>query len=251
MIWLSLPITPLLSRDGSEGSSSQRDGGDSNINQKRNNFPTSGGSSQSKRFCGNQGRGGRQTNSYPECPRFKKHHPEECNRKTCFQWLCGALQKDYPQLIKEEQKQEAKPILAQVFAITQADVAVSHFVVTSQLPVDDSYYTVLFDSGATHSYVASRVIDELGRTCDFIDIVFGTLLPSGEWVISKRWVRSMPIRIVNMELSVDLIELELTEFDIVLGMDSLPKYLASIYCKQKMVTFQPEGEEPFMFGESV
>uniref|UniRef100_A0A803PDN6 Uncharacterized protein n=1 Tax=Cannabis sativa TaxID=3483 RepID=A0A803PDN6_CANSA len=36
-----------------------RDGGDSNVDQKRMTFPMSGGSGQSKRFRGNQSRGGR------------------------------------------------------------------------------------------------------------------------------------------------------------------------------------------------
>ena len=52
-------------------------------------------------------------------------------------------------------------------------------------------------------------------------------------------------------MSANLIELELTEFDIILGMDFLSKYSASIDCKRKMVTFQPEGEDPFVYVGSV
>ena len=47
-------------------------------------------------------------------------------------------------------------------------------------------------------------------------------MPSGELVVSNRRIRSMPIRIEDRELSVDRIELELTEFDIILGMDFCP-----------------------------
>ncbi|KAM6543055.1 hypothetical protein CsatB_007502 [Cannabis sativa] len=57
---------------------------------------------------------------------------------------------------KEESKSEAKLVPARVFAITQVDAAACPSVVTGQLLVNNSLYTVLFDSGATRSYVATR-----------------------------------------------------------------------------------------------
>ena len=53
------------------------------------------------------------------------------------------------------------------------------------------------------------------------------------------------------ELSIDLIGLVMTDFDIILGMDWLEKYGAMIDCKKKMVTFEPEGEDPFVFVGTV
>ena len=53
------------------------------------------------------------------------------------------------------------------------------------------------------------------------------------------------------ELSVDLIELVMTDFDMILGMDWLAKYGATIDCRRKMVTFEPEGEDPFVFVGAV
>ena len=37
------------------------------------------------------------------------------------------------------------------------------------------------------------------------------------------------------------------DFDMILGMDWLSKYGAMIDCKRRMVTFEPEGEVPFVF----
>ncbi|XP_060973967.1 uncharacterized protein LOC133039156 [Cannabis sativa] len=211
-------------------------------------------SGQGKRFRENQNRGGRQTYSYPECPRCKKHHPETCNRRACFQFgSVRHLKKDCPQLKKEESKPEAKPAPApaRVFAITQADAAASPSVVTGQLLINDFVYTIFFDSGATRSYVSSRVLDQLDRPGDIFETGFGTLLPNGELIITRKWVRSVLIRIEDRELSADLVVLPLAEFDIILGMDFLSKYSASIDCKRKMVTFEPENEEPFVFVGSV
>ena len=49
------------------------------------------------------------------------------------------------------------------------------------------------------------------------------------------------------ELHVDVMELEMDDFDLILGMDLLEKYGANIDCKRKMVTFTPDGEAPFVF----
>ncbi|MCO6516861.1 MAG: reverse transcriptase family protein, partial [Snodgrassella sp.] len=107
-------------------------------------------------------------------------------------------------------------------------------------------YTVLFDSGATHSFVATRVIDKLCMPSLVLDRGFRTLIPTGDWLVSQRWVRALPVEIEGRVLTVDLIELAMEEYDMILGMDWLSKYGATIDCKRKMVTFAPVGEEPFV-----
>ena len=49
----------------------------------------------------------------------------------------------------------------------------------------------------------------------------------------------------------DLIELAMDDFDMILGMDWLSKYRATIDCKRRMVTFELEGEVPFVFVGTV
>ncbi|XP_060968438.1 uncharacterized protein LOC133035993 [Cannabis sativa] len=132
--------------------------------------------------------------------------------------LPGHYKRDCPQLKKEEQKTALKPAPARVFALT---------------------------------LVAVRIFSKLDRPHDSYDQGFGALLPSGELAISKSSIRSMPIRIEDRELSAHLMEMGLANFDVILGMDFLSKYSSNIDCKQKMVIFQSEGEEPFIFVGSV
>ncbi|KAM6556485.1 hypothetical protein CsatB_003504 [Cannabis sativa] len=151
--------------------------------------------------------------------------------------MVGHFKKSFPQAKKDKQKLEGKPVLAQIFVITQADAAASPSMVRGQLLINNSHFNVLFDFGTIHSYVVSRVINLLGRPYDLLERGFGTLMPSGKLVISNKRTRSMPVRIEDRELRADLIELKLTEFDIILGMDFLSKHLANIDYKQKMMTF--------------
>ncbi|XP_030494987.2 uncharacterized protein LOC115710775 [Cannabis sativa] len=148
-----------------------KESGDPTFEQKKRTFPSSRSSGQGKRFRENQGKGGSQTYSYLECPRCKKHHPRTCNRRACFQ--CGSLghlKKYCPQLKKEEPKPEVKPAPARVFAITQADAAANPSVVTGQLLINGFVFIVLFDLGATRSYVSLRVLNQLGRPSDAFEM---------------------------------------------------------------------------------
>ena len=55
------------------------------------------------------------------------------------------------------------------------------------------------------------------------------------------------VSLSGYEIEVDLILLELHDFDIMLGMHWLSKYKALIDCYAKTVTFQtPEGEREFL-----
>ena len=172
--------------------------------------------------------------------------------KACFS--CGAvghLKKDCPKARKEEPRKADSSTLARVFALTQAEAETSPSVVTGQLLSAGTPYNVLIDSGATHFFVGSSIIDRLCRPCDFYAVGFGTLLPTGELVVSRRWVSSLPVTMESRELSVDLIELVMTDFDMILGMDWWATYGATIDCRRKMVTFEPEGEDPFVFVGTV
>ncbi|XP_060960736.1 uncharacterized protein LOC133031281 [Cannabis sativa] len=87
--------------------------------------------------------------------------------------------------------------------------------------------------GATRSYVSSRVLNQLGRPSDVFEMGFGILLPNGELIISRKWVRSVLIRIEDRELSDDLVELPLAEFDMILKMGFCPNTLLILIVNEK------------------
>ncbi|KAM6556383.1 hypothetical protein CsatB_003402 [Cannabis sativa] len=106
--------------------------------------------------------------------------------------------------------------------------------VTGQLSVAGTLLTVLIDYGATHSYISSRVIEKLNRPSDVLPRGFEILLPTGELVVFSRWVRSLLVFVEGRESSVKLIALNLEVFDVILGMDWLAKYNATIDYKRNL-----------------
>ncbi|KAL5583473.1 hypothetical protein UlMin_015915 [Ulmus minor] len=71
------------------------------------------------------------------------------------------------------------------------------------------------------------------------------MLPSGDVLLSTYWLKETPIKISDQELYVDLIILEIKDFDVILGMDWMSKYNATIHCKKRKVVFEPHGKENF------
>ena len=66
-------------------------------------------------------------------------------------------------------------------------------------------------------------------------------------MLSSYWLRAVPVVIFKRELSVNLVILDMIDYNIILGMDFLSKYEVTIDCKAKNVSFKLPGEEMFLF----
>ena len=62
--------------------------------------------------------------------------------------------------------------------------------------------------------------------------------PVGESVVAKRVYRNCPIMLSNRFSYVELVDLYILDFDIILGMDWLHACFASMYCRTKEVKFK-------------
>ena len=60
----------------------------------------------------------------------------------------------------------------------------------------------------------------------------------GDPVIARRLYRNYPVIVSQKVTSADLVELEMVEFDIILGMDWLHSCYASVDCRIRIVRFQ-------------
>ena len=56
------------------------------------------------------------------------------------------------------------------------------------------------------------------------------------------YIETVWLKLIGVAMIVDLIPLDLQEFDVILGMDFLSKYRASIDCYRKEVVFRGPGE---------
>ncbi|KAI3450341.1 hypothetical protein Pfo_007006 [Paulownia fortunei] len=102
-------------------------------------------------------------------------------------------------------------VQGRVYAMTQEQADADASVVTGTILISGIPAIALIDSGSTHSFAS----------CVFIS---------------------------DRTLYADLVVLPMPNFEVILGMDWLTKYHATIDCNKKIVIFQPLGEEQFMFN---
>ena len=95
---------------------------------------------------------------------------------------------------------------------------------------------VLFDSGASHSFIAASVVIELGLEVETLE---EPLYVSSSLGIKARIgmiCRGCELEISGTLLTVDLRIMDMSEFDVILGMDWLTACMVVIDCERRRVT---------------
>ena len=104
-------------------------------------------------------------------------------------------------------------------------------------PVD-----VLFDSGASHSFICADVVAELGLVSVPLDDPFIVHLPNGEYMRGNSMIVGYPIVLEGRQFIADLIILPMMPQDVILGMDWLLHHGASIDFERRAVTLSSDGQ---------
>jgi hypothetical protein len=78
---------------------------------------------------------------------------------------------------------------------------------------------MLFDSGATHSFIARRIVTKLRKGVEVIEKGFVIGTPMENMVETNIMYVDVGVSLFGYETEVDLIPLELHDFDIILGMN--------------------------------
>ncbi|XP_043698650.1 uncharacterized protein LOC122649528 [Telopea speciosissima] len=107
---------------------------------------------------------------------------------------------------------------------------------------------VLFDSGSTHSFVSSTFATKLNVVPKVLNYRLCVSTPSGGMIETKLICEGCDVEIMDRKLTADLILLEMKDFDVILGMDWLAAYHASVLCFEKRVIVRPVKEPEFEFS---
>ena len=100
--------------------------------------------------------------------------------------------------------------------------------VTGTFSIKIQLVDVLFDSGAMHSFILSKLVETLGLVPTSRPSVLSVALLDGKNVRCDELHKDYPIQIDDHKFLVDLYKFELTDFTVTLGMDWLSRYLARI-----------------------
>ncbi|XP_024047903.1 uncharacterized protein LOC112101454 [Citrus clementina] len=195
--------------------------------------------------------------NYPICRHCERRHPGECHWKTGACFACGESGHrimDCPKRRSEttntqtNEGQRKKPrVQGRVFALTEKDAEVSNDVVSGTLSLFSREAKVLFDPGATHSFVSCVFARYANVPITPLDVHVTISTPMGDCQFIDHVYKSCVIRLCDKEFLVDLLPLEMHDFDLILGMDWLGPYHVSIDCFAKEIIFAYLARKNFIF----
>ncbi|XP_070012227.1 uncharacterized protein [Nicotiana sylvestris] len=117
----------------------------------------------------------------------------------------------------------------------------SDAVITGTVLVCSRDASVLFDPWSTYSYVSSYVVLYLVMPSDSLSAHVYVSTPMGDSIVVDRVNRSCIVVIRGLEARVDLLLLDMVDFDVILRMDWLSPYHAILDCHAKIVTLALSG----------
>ena len=95
---------------------------------------------------------------------------------------------------------------------------------------------MLFDSGVSHSFIAASVVRELGLEVETLEEPMCVSSPLGTRASIYLICWDCELEISGIFLTVDLRVMDMSEFNVILGMDWLTAYHVVIDCERRRVT---------------
>nr|AAM08795.1 Putative retroelement [Oryza sativa Japonica Group]AAP52970.1 retrotransposon protein, putative, Ty3-gypsy subclass [Oryza sativa Japonica Group] len=123
-------------------------------------------------------------------------------------------------------------------------------VVLGTFPVNSIPATVLFDSGATHSFISKKFVGMHGLIREELSTPMRVHTP-GNSSTSVQFSPSITIEIQRSPFLANLILLESKDLDVILGMDWLTKFKGVIDCASRTVTLTNEKGETVVYKSLV
>ncbi|XP_020081579.1 UBA domain-containing protein mud1-like [Ananas comosus] len=114
-------------------------------------------------------------------------------------------------------------------------------VVAGMVLVNGIRFRAMFDTGATHSFISRSFAEMRGIEVQLSGSTWRVDAPERSFIIRKECL-ACPVQVGSWIMPTRLLVLKrLKDFDLILGMDWLLKYYASIDCKSKVITFRESG----------
>ena len=106
---------------------------------------------------------------------------------------------------------------------------------------------VLFDLGASHSFIVASRVEALGLEIKTLEKLLYVHSPLGTRVSVDQICQDCELEISAILLTEDLRVMDMSEFDVILGMDWLTAYRFVIDCDRRRVTTYTPDDVCVMF----
>ena len=142
------------------------------------------------------------------------------------------------------------PALGRVYAIVPRDHGASGTVVEGTFFINSHPTKILFDSGASHSFISHSFMLTIHIVPEILATPLSVATPLGDSSTLNMICRECVVDFDDLQFSVDLIVLCMSEFDIILGMDWLSSNHVSLDCFAKTVCLRVPGRPDVVVATS-
>ena len=126
-----------------------------------------------------------------------------------------------------------KKVQGRVYSLTTQDAQATDTMVAGILALFSAHAKVLFYPSSTHSFVSYAFAKNHDKSPELLDFELSISTPVSDTLLINLVLKSCIICIEGRELLVDLVLLDMHDFDVILGMDWLASYHVSVHCFKK------------------
>ncbi|XP_042478818.1 uncharacterized protein LOC122059845 [Macadamia integrifolia] len=160
------------------------------------------------------------------------HFARNCSQRRSGDPYVGPARSVQPlSATRPTQAPQGAKLQRKVFALTIVEAKASPGVVT----------------GSTHSFPSKSFAKRVGIDPSPLKLELLVTLRSRKTLVEDTVFESCLVQIENRSMFANVILLDMTNFDVILGMDWLSTYNASIHCHEKEIIFRPSDGLEFKF----
>nr|CAD1829420.1 unnamed protein product [Ananas comosus var. bracteatus] len=167
----------------------------------------------------------------------------------CFEAVCGLPPIMSAGRSSAPQQPEAPRTApsGRLYAAQAEDPAVPTDVVTGIILIKGIRARALFDTGASNSFIGMSFAKSHEIEMSDSPDPWWVYAPEHTFSVTKECL-ACPVQVGEWVMPVDLLVLKrMWGFDLILGVDWLSKYYASIDCESKVITFREPGQEELVY----
>ncbi|XP_022015093.1 uncharacterized protein LOC110914614 [Helianthus annuus] len=229
--------------------------------------PTNASPSKKARYQ-DQSKKGKASSEIPTCKTCGKHHSGEClsGKKGCYKcgreghpfYRCpenpkacyncnetGHIKAECPKLQqgakREGKKDEPPKARGRMFQLTSDEAKASPDVVSGIFLVNFMPMNVLFDSGASRSFISNELLAHPSFKLEKMLTPLEVEVADSKSYLLHDICKNYKVLIEDEEFSIDLVPMYMGEFKVVVGMDWLAQNHAEIQCEKKVIHVVTSG----------
>ncbi|XP_028114370.1 uncharacterized protein LOC114312332 [Camellia sinensis] len=180
-----------------------------------------------------------QPQSYYLCGQLG-HLKKFCPQKVGTPSVAGSRQSGGLQMGKQRSQ-------GRVYAIATSEQTSRPSIVRGIFLIFNTWANVLIDTGASHSFIATSFVSLLGLKSGQLQSSLTVESLVGGKIILTQGCQGCVIEVAGQQLLFNFVLLEMSSFDVILGMDWLFTYRATIDCYRERVTVCTTSSDRFTF----